>query len=349
MRLRSGILKSAIGLSYAVGAHAIWSRIKGGNIKVLMYHGVSGNAEFPGVANHYGYNVSVKNFEQQLVALKRHCNLISLQDMLSGRGLSSKRTNIIITFDDGYENLYRQAFPLLQKLNVPALIGLPTAFILKHEPLWNDVVEYAVVNSSKQLVRIYWEDDEREFNLQEPGGRLSLYEWLLFKCVTIEQEKRRDFLQAVGNSLDVNLDSKFVFQDDDYRPLSCEQIKEMVNSGLIEFGSHSVHHLLLAKMKTTAKRLELRESRKEIEKLTGVSCTSFCVPGGSYDAELVEEAFDAGYNCVLTSDMGLVETTDRVLNRNCIMQNYNISKFVDMVYGPVQALLQSGRQAFASR
>jgi peptidoglycan/xylan/chitin deacetylase (PgdA/CDA1 family) len=36
---------------------------------------------------------------------------------------------VILTFDDGYTNFYRYAYPILKKYNFPAIVYLPSAFI----------------------------------------------------------------------------------------------------------------------------------------------------------------------------------------------------------------------------
>ena len=70
-----------------------------------------------------------------------------------------------------------------------------------------------------------------------------------------------------------------------------------------------------------------------------------CLPGGSYDSEVLDEAFEAGYECVLTSDSGAVENGKRVLNRNGVFREQNIHRFADMVHGPVLKTIAATRRA----
>ena len=103
--------------------------------------------------------------------------------------------------------------------------------------------------------------------------------------------------------------------------------------------------LLLAKCDLETKRTELRESRQQIEYLTDLPCKMLCLPGGSYDSEVLDEAFDAGYECLLTSDSGAVENGKRVLNRNGVFREQSIHRFADMVHGPVLEMIDAARRA----
>ncbi|MBN2226726.1 MAG: polysaccharide deacetylase family protein [candidate division Zixibacteria bacterium] len=51
-----------------------------------------------------------------------------------------KEKTAVITFDDGYESFFTTAFPILQKLNIPATVFIPTAFIGQ-----NDNWDYAAI------------------------------------------------------------------------------------------------------------------------------------------------------------------------------------------------------------
>ena len=122
------------------------------------------------------------------------------------------------------------------------------------------------------------------------------------------------------------------------------QISRMAESDLVEFASHSVHHYLLAKASSEQKKLELDQSKQEIERITGSPCTAFCVPGGSYDSEMLEFAFDLGYECVLTSDQGTAQPGQKVFNRNGVFHR-DLYWFADVVHGPVYRLLGATRRA----
>jgi len=59
------------------------------------------------------------NFKANIYFLKRSTNVVSLEDFFSDR-LSSKKINVVITFDDGYKSWLIRAVPALKQLGLPA-------------------------------------------------------------------------------------------------------------------------------------------------------------------------------------------------------------------------------------
>ncbi len=99
-------------------------------VPILCYH------RFGTAANAAGWGgkmtVSPSNFAAQLEYLARNdyrvIRLSQLQAFLDGKQPLPKRS-VVITFDDGYESVYRYAFPLLRKYNFPATVFVYTDFI----------------------------------------------------------------------------------------------------------------------------------------------------------------------------------------------------------------------------
>jgi len=71
---------------------------------------------------------AVGTFEANLQFLKRRTNVVSVDDFLSGR-LSSKKLNVVITFDDGYKSWITEAIPLLKKLKLPATFFISSGLV----------------------------------------------------------------------------------------------------------------------------------------------------------------------------------------------------------------------------
>ena len=344
MRLRSAAKEALLGLSYLARGALLWDLLHRRRIRLLIYHGVQTRAASDGVTNLHGYNITAEEFERHLRYLERRCHVMRLDDALEGRGLSRTRINVVLTIDDGYENGYTNAFPILKSFEMPAVIALTTAFVTQPEPLWNDVIEYAVTRSPRTDVSISWGGEQREWRLADLDGRIALYNWLLFECTQMDQERRGELIHEAVQALEAPGVPDSILELDDYRPLTPEQVREMANSDLVEIASHSVHHYLLTKLGADQRRAELVDSKREIEALTGRPCTTFCVPGGQYDAAVVEEAFEAGYARVLTSNGGHATPGLRLMGRLGITHHTDPPAFADMVHGPVEAVLRRLRR-----
>ncbi len=107
-------------------------------IPVAMYHRIDNNAFFSKLS------VSPESFRTQMSFLKRHnYNVVRLEDLpdLIRSGRVPRRT-IAITFDDGYENNYTNAYPVLKELRLPATIFISPALIGMDGYLtWSQVIE----------------------------------------------------------------------------------------------------------------------------------------------------------------------------------------------------------------
>lgn len=84
------------------------------------------------------WNVTPERFQEQIGGLlKRGYEPWPLRYALDHhrKGLPIPRKAFVITFDDGYANVYQHAFPVLKRLKAPATIFLATAYLdSSHQP-----------------------------------------------------------------------------------------------------------------------------------------------------------------------------------------------------------------------
>ncbi len=101
-----------------------------GCISILMYHRISALPE-PGFAPYYRVNTSPARFAEQMAFL--HQEQYKVVDLLEALRLlqanAFTRKHVVLTFDDGYADFAREAFPVLQKYGFTATVFLPTSFI----------------------------------------------------------------------------------------------------------------------------------------------------------------------------------------------------------------------------
>ncbi|TEU23828.1 polysaccharide deacetylase family protein [Alkanindiges illinoisensis] len=94
------------------------------------------------------------------------------------------------------------------------------------------------------------------------------------------------------------------------------QIKQLVDSGLIEIGSHTLTHANLAAIDDQQRLQEMTESRYILQQQTGQAINSFAYPFGIYSKADVEAADQAGYLTAVTT----VEGVDELLPKPDFLQ-----------------------------
>jgi len=101
---------------------AIEASNPGNNIKVLMYHRVLNQRPEKGTKWHY---VTRDEFEKQMRWLdKLGYTTVTFADYILFREgkLTLPKKSIIITFDDGYQDIYDNALPIMQKYNIRGVL-----------------------------------------------------------------------------------------------------------------------------------------------------------------------------------------------------------------------------------
>ena len=75
-----------------------------------------------------GMYVTTKTFQEHIIFLKNNYEIVPLHKIQ----LRTQKKKCVITFDDGWSDNFKYAYPLLKKYNVPATIFLTTGMIEKH-------------------------------------------------------------------------------------------------------------------------------------------------------------------------------------------------------------------------
>lgn len=124
-RIKLFLLVSVITAVSLTGLHYFWLVPKY-TVPILMYHeiGYEGGS----------FSVTPENFAKQMEYLKDGgYDVISLNQLVEGikSGRVFKRNKVVITFDDGYENNFKYAYPVLKKMKFPATIFIISGFMDK--------------------------------------------------------------------------------------------------------------------------------------------------------------------------------------------------------------------------
>lgn len=88
---------------------------------LLIYHRLGGGSSDE-------LDLPVASFERQLELLDGH-EVVSLDHSLDRLDAGDRRPSFVLTFDDGFADVYEHAWPLLRERGVPFTIYLATAYV----------------------------------------------------------------------------------------------------------------------------------------------------------------------------------------------------------------------------
>ena len=93
--------------------------------------------------------------------------------------------------------------------------------------------------------------------------------------------------------------------------LTHEMVNEMVASGLIDIGSHTIHHANLPTLSPEQQEEEIAHSKSIIEENYGITCKSFAYPFGFYDKNSIALVQKSGYTSAVTTVPKLLPWEDK--------------------------------------
>lgn len=267
------------------------------SFSILMYHRVnSNNSQFT------IHSVPTFAFEKQMKYISGIFNILSLDEILD-RFKKKRRLPkrcMAITFDDGYEDNYTNAFPLLRKYQIPATIFLTVGCIENRTKLWFDRVLYAFEKTEKQYLKL--PESERVFyfpNLHEKHKTAIQVLEILKKLSGAARLKK---IKKVYSALCVEEPDAYSNQ-----MLNWEQISEMATSG-ISIGSHTMTHPILSKVHPEEAKREIIASKEIIETRINQPVKLFAYPNGrlsDFNEGVIELLKKAGYQAAVTTSYGL--------------------------------------------
>jgi len=267
------------------GVFALTRALSARMARILMYHNFSG----PGATDVDA--LTVDGIRRQFTYLRSHFRVVPLlriaEQLASGRELEPGMA--ALTIDDGRRNCYEFLFPLLKEFEFPATFFVVSSFIQGEDWIWTD--------------KVIWLSEQPNPPAELARGNV---EAILGALNQLRPEARNAQIESMAKRAGVNIPRAAPAK---YAPCSWSELREMTNSGLVEIGSHTVTHPILSTLTDEESWYELSESRRQIEEALCKKVRCFCFPNGTsgdYRPSQVQQIANAGYQCSVLAESGLV-------------------------------------------
>lgn len=274
---------------------------------ILMYHRVAAPNVDP-----WNLCVSPANFAAHMQALSELAEVVPLQELLvnlrSGR---RTRTVAAVTFDDAYLDNLTAAKPVLDSLDIPATLFVPTGWIGDPRPMWWDRLAHALLAADLLPETLEFHAEGQDFTWREPDAN---------KRGSAGKSARSRLHQGIWSAMRKlpNDDSRHAVMDSlvgilgtdetavaDARPMNAAELRDITASGRVSIGSHAVTHPTLPGLGREEKAWEIEQSAEQCRQLFGERPAAFAYPYGDLDVESVELVRASGYSlaCSIREDL----------------------------------------------
>lgn len=105
--------------------------------------------------------------------------------------------------------------------------------------------------------------------------------------------------------------------------LNKNQISEMLASGLVEIGAHTVNHASLPSLQSEDAFKEIKQSKQMLDEMFSINVTSFAYPYGRYNAQTIEMVKESGFTSAVVTEEGNVISEDNLFEIKRIRPGIN--------------------------
>ncbi len=265
------------------------------DLRILAYHRVLEHAEL----DDFNFDVdlisaSAEGFRQQMRHLRDRFTPLRFDQVLScmDAGQRLPERAVLVTFDDGYDDNYRVAFPILRDLGMSAMFFVSTGHIDTGEPYIYDWLVQMVCTTTASVLRA----PELGIEWEIPAGlgaRRELASRLLDCLKSLDDAGQSTLVGRLEQEWNLPRAVGHV----DCRPMTWEQLREMHRDGM-EIGSHGVGHRMLAKLPIQQMTEEVVQSKSTLERELGAPAHVISYPVGgpdAFDTETIEVVRAAGF------------------------------------------------------
>lgn len=278
-----------------------FNRVSNKPVLFLAYHRVVQDITLAESEAINGLVISAESFENHLEIVRETYDIVSFDEAiecLKGNRVMH-RGIAVVTFDDGYRDVYYHAWPVLKKLGLPAIVYVPTALVTKEALLDHDRLYWLVLKAREKNIDLGNVLIKAGVSLDRKLG-LSVFHSLLRTVDTLYNQKT-EARERVMQFLEEAIKPEEVNYPDSVRLMTWEMVKEMANQG-IAFGAHSEHHPVLTLESPEFAKREILASKHALQDQLGCEVRHFAYPNGCFDQNVKQLVAAAGFETAVTTE-----------------------------------------------
>jgi len=239
---------------------------------------------------------------------------VSLEHLTNSIAISKLERVAVVTFDDGYKDLYQNAFPILKRLNIPFTLFLTTSTVESKKLLWLHKLYIAIDRLSPanrlNILKQYDNSGDTNDDLYNMIGKI-------IDSKDINVSKKMALASTIANEAVLEEKEEQLIAEELY--LTKAELREMQRNGLsIEIHGHE--HLPPANLNRTETENEIKSSVSYVLQALNGKPHFYSLPYGMSNDFINDIAKDLNLSGIATTEQRLVKELENIysLPRICV-------------------------------
>jgi peptidoglycan/xylan/chitin deacetylase (PgdA/CDA1 family) len=294
-------------------------RLSDGGLSIFLFHGVIESSDYD-VRNYTNKHLNKDYFYRLITDLKKSGNPLSMDDVVSHYSIREPfpPRAFVVTFDDGFENNYSLAAPILKDAGVPATFYVTTDFIGNNHMSWIDRIEYCFEATPRARLSFKWDDTARSFRNKE--DKIHLLDYLRNYVKKNSEINLDDLVSDIFSQCELD-EVKKSNEPIDLK-MNWEQVKELNNDDNFIIGGHSHHHKVLAFLNDSELEEEIKTSINFLNRKAGIEPRHYSYPEGldyCYSDKVIKTLRSHGIVACPTAEDGINQLDNSLFHLKRIM------------------------------
>ena len=311
--------KHILNLMVKTNAFAPFRFLNRAKVPILMYHRFSQTDNFNAT--------SAETLTKHLEYLTKHYKIIPLSELVAKLKNNEPiaPNTAVITIDDGYDDVFKIAFPIFKKFNAPATLFVVTDFLDGKIWIWTDKARYLLYQTKLDEFNF----ENLEIKLSDKNSRLNAATKINSKLKKLSNAERDAKIYELAKIVEVELPN---LPPKEFAPISWERAREMDKNG-VNIESHTVTHPILTNISETDLEFELAKSREVLAEKLQREVKIFCYPNGNVSPRESEAVSQANYDCAVTTEIRLATAQDKLFLLPRIDAEPEMPRFIQATSG----------------
>jgi len=280
-----------------VGGFALARRLTRQAVMIIGWHGVSLEREHERFSSLF---ITPESLRRRLAFLAQHYTVIDLDELARQHASGTfKPRQVVLTFDDGFENFHVAAAPILREYSMPATNYIVSEYLetraANYRMMVRDVARLAPARLSEVTLP--------EGTTIPPAGSLSTLENAALKefdALGPALSARAAYVDSLGRSLAVDVPALLAGRI--WHSMAPDTLRSLAQEGFaMQLHTHS-HFNVVDHADVAGEQVRL--CRSAVEQTTGRPAPHFCYPSGRWTKSIWPTLEREGVRTATTTRMG---------------------------------------------